>query len=181
VRRPRWPELRAGLIGIAIVLGLVEGCPIPEPSETLAWQRGYTEAIRPVQRAVLVPFGWIARDLRFGQRWALFQVGPRERFRFVVEGRRGGAWELLYRAGDPDHRAWADQLEYRRVAGARNPTDRAMQQYTGLAAWLTARVLAERPDLDAVRVRHARIVIDHGEVTDTGEHAMAYTRLRSAR
>jgi hypothetical protein len=183
VRRPRWPELRAGLIAVAIALGLVEGCPQPEPGYERGWQREYVAILRPVQRAVLAPVAWIPRDLRFSQRWALFQVGARERFRLTVEGQaRGpGAWAVLYRAGDPAHRAYAELLEYRRVQGVWNPTDRVASRYTEFASWFTARVLADRPDLEAVRIWQERILVEQGEVTGTGERWFVYTRPRSVR
>ena len=180
MKRPRWPELRAGLIAVAIALGLVEGCPLPPRGEERPWQRGYVGAVRPVQEAVLAPVAWLPRALRFSQRWALFQVGARERFRLEVEGRAGGAWTLLYRAGDGEHRAYTDLLEHRRVQGAWNPTDRPSARYSQFAAWLTAHVLADRPDLDAVRIRQERIVVDQGEVTGTGERVFAYTRVRGS-
>jgi hypothetical protein len=182
VRRPRWPELRAGLIALAIGFGLVEGCPQPQPGYERGWQRGYVAVLRPVQAAILAPVAWVPRELRFSQRWALFQVGARERFRLTVEGwaRADGAWVVLYRAGDPAHRELAELLEHRRVQGAWNPTDRAAPGYTRLASWLTARVLAERPELDAVRISHERILADQGEIASLGERWFTYTRLRSA-
>ena len=180
MRRPRWPEVRAGLIAVAIAFGLVEGCPLPQPGYERPWQRGYVGVLRPVQQAVLAPVAWLPRDLRFSQRWALFQVGARERFRFTVEGRAGGAWTVLYRAGDPAHRAYAELLEFRRVQGVWNPTDRIAWRYPQFASWFTARVLADRPDLDAVRIWQERIQVDHGEVTSLGQRWFDYTRLRSS-
>lgn len=178
MRRPRWPDVRAGLIAIAIAFGLVEGWPQPQRGYERPWQHGYVAVVRPVQDAVLAPVAWLPRDLRFSQRWALFQVGARERFRFTVEGRAQGAWTVLYRAGDPRYRAYAELLEFRRVQGVWNPTDRTSGWYLQFAAWFTARVLADRPELDAVRISHERIVVDQGEVTDTGVRWFDSTRLR---
>ena len=181
MRRPRWPELRAGLIAVAIALGLVEGCPLPPPGEEAPWQRGYVAALRPAQRAVLAPVAWLPRALRFTQRWALFQVGPRDRFRLEVEGRAAGEWTLLYRAGDRAHAAYADLLEHRRVQGAWNPTDRPPPGYARFVAWFTALVLAERPELDAVRIRQAPITVDQGRITAAGPQVFSYTRARGLR
>jgi hypothetical protein len=179
VRRPCWPELRAGLIAVAIAFGLVEGCPQPERGYEREWQRGYLAILRPVQEAVLTPVAWLPRNLRFSQRWALFQVGARERFRFTVEGRAEGAWTVLYRAGDPERRAYAELLESRRVWGVWSPTDRVAGRYPQFASWFTARVLADRPELDGVRIWQERILVDQGEVTSLGQRWFDYTRLRS--
>lgn len=177
----RWPELRATLIAAAIALGMIEGCPLPQRGTERDWQRGYVGALRPVQQAVLTPVAWIPRALRFSQRWALFQVGARDRFRIEVEGLVGGVWTLLYRAGDGAHRAYADVLEHRRVWGVWNPTSQVAGRYPQFTTWLATRVLTDRPDVDAVRIRQEKIVVGQGEVTGTGEYAFSYTRRRSGR
>jgi len=177
----RWPDLRAGLIAIAFAFGLIEGCPQPQPGYERGWQRRYVAVLRPAQEVLLWPVAWLPRDLRFSQRWALFQVGSRERFRLTVEGDVRGAWTVLYRAGDPEHRAYAELLEHRRVQGVWNPTDRVAGRYTEFASWLTARVLADRPELDGVRIWQERIFVDQGEVTGSGERWFVYTRPRSRR
>lgn len=178
MKRPRWPELRAGLIAIAVALGLVEGCPQPERGYERGWQHEYVAVLRPVQRALLAPVAWVPRHLRFSQRWALFQVGARERYRLTVEGLAGGTWTVLYRAGDPEHRAYAGVLEYRRVQGVWNPTDHVAGRYPDFGAWFKARVLAEHPELDAVRMWQERIFVDQGEIAGTGERRFESTRPR---
>ena len=96
-------QLRAAAIALAIVIGLIDGLPLPPRAEAKPWQRPIVEAVAPVQRAVLAPFAWIGRQLRFSQRWALFQGAPAQRFRMEVAGRGGdGEWHVVYRAGADD-------------------------------------------------------------------------------
>jgi hypothetical protein len=178
----RWPELRAGLIAMAIAIGLVDGCPLPPPGYVKPWQAPVVDLVRPVQRAVLTPFRWINHGLQFSQRWSLFQVAARERFRLEIEGRaQGGPWEVLYRAGDADHAAYAELLHHDRVRGAWDPTDRPSPQYRSFAPWLMDRILVDRPALQAVRMRFEKIVIERGEVRGTGIHVYELTTTRSPR
>ena len=166
-------QLRAAAIALAIVIGLIDGLPLPPRAEAKPWQRPIVEAVAPVQRAVLAPFAWIGRDLRFSQRWALFQGAPAQRFRMEVAGRGGdGEWHVVYRAGADDE----ELLAYRRVRGAWNPTDHPTGQYAAFVTWLAARMRAAHPDFSAVRVRMENVVIDHGEVRDTGTFTFVQTR-----
>lgn len=180
--RRRWPEVRAGLIALAIVLGLVDGCPLPSPQYVRPWQAPIVDVVRPIQHAILAPFRWITRHLRFSQRWALFQVAERDAHRLEIDGRvHGGPWQPLFRAGDPAHAAYADLLEQERVRGAWDPTDRPMSQYPALARWLTQRVLDDHPELQAVRLRFEKIVIDEGTVRGTGIYVYPFGRERGQR
>jgi hypothetical protein len=179
----RWPELRAGLISFAIVLGVVDGCPIPPPSETPAWERGLVDAIRPFQRWFLWPFTRFHREVRFSQRWALFQDPSRTRYRFEVNGRSSsGPWHPLFRAGDPEHTEYASLLLYRRIHGAWNPTDRPTMQYPGFAEWFLGRVLADHPELTLVGLRQQKVLIDDdGQVHDTGQYDFGMVRGRGSK
>jgi hypothetical protein len=177
-----WPQLRAGLIALAILLAFIEGCPIPPLHEAYAWQRPYVAAIKPVQRAALRPVAWIPRELWFSQRWALFQAADPERFRLEISIRTAGGDErILYRAGDAAHAAYEDQLEYRRVRGAWNPTDRTMGQYPGFMRWFTARVLADHPEAQLVRFRMERILIEGGRPRGLGTFAFERVHRRGRR
>jgi hypothetical protein len=181
VRRvgPRWRDLRAGLIAFAILLALVDGLPIPPLHEADPWQRPIVEAVQPIQRGALRPFAWVTRDLRFTQRWALFQAASPSRYRMEVEGRdRAGTWRMLYRAGDADADEDAALLEYRRLRGAWNPTKRPAGTYPAFVDWLSARLLARHTDLVVVRVRMERVAIRGGTVTDMGEHVFEIVRAR---
>src|SRR5215211_3208697 len=39
----RWPEIRAGMVALAIFFGLVDGCPLPPPEHTPAWEQNFVE------------------------------------------------------------------------------------------------------------------------------------------
>lgn len=175
----RWPQVRAGLIAFAIGIGLVDGCPLPPKQYVRPWQEPIVEVVRPIRNAVIRPFTWVTRAFRFSQRWALMQVADRERYRFTVEGRAAdGTWSLLYRANDADHAAFADLLEGHHVWGTWNPTDRMMSQYSAFVGWFTGHVLAQRPDLAAVRTSQEKIVIEDGDLRGTGEFTVVMTRER---
>jgi hypothetical protein len=170
----RWRDLRAGLIALAIVLALVEGCPIPPPHETLPWQQGYVSLIRPVQRAVMTPFAWIPRRLRFTQRFALFQAAEPDRFRLEIRGRTASGEErIVFRAGDDGE--YADLLTQRRVRGAWNPSDNPTSQYAAFTRWFANRVFDDHADIRIVTFRFARVHIEEGVPRDTGMTAFNVT------
>ena len=162
----RWRDVRAGLIAFAILLALVEGCPIPPPGETLAWQKFYVEPVRRVQRAVLTPFAWIPRRLRFTQRFALFQAAEADRYRLEIVARlRDGGERVVFRAGDDG--PYSDILVQRRVRGVWNPTDNPTSQWPRFVEWFARRVLADQPDADFVTFRFVRVHIVGGVPRDT--------------
>jgi hypothetical protein len=175
----RWPSIRAGLIGLAILVGLVDGCPLPPEKDVTSTQRPFVDVLRPAQQTILSPLKWVTRGVRFTQRWALMQAAARERFRFTVEGRAlDGTWNVIYRANDPDHTAFADILETHHIWGVLNPTDRMMGQYNAFVKWFTAHALAARADLTAVRTKQEKIVIEDGDFRGTGEFTSVMTRER---
>jgi hypothetical protein len=155
---PRWPELRAALIALAIVLGVVDGLPIGKPP----------------------PLSWIEHTLRVSQNWGLFAAPGRDRFRMSIEGQRAdGTWQILFRAGDRDHADDAEMLLYRRVRGVWDPTDQPPAQYVAFAEWEIARMLARHPELVAVRVWMEPIRIgDDGALEPSGRFVLAHARTR---
>lgn len=170
--------MRAGAIALVIAIGLVDGCPLPPRAYVQPWQAPIVDVVRPLQRTLLWPFRWIQRGLAITQRWALFQVAPRDRYRLEVHGRRGTEWELLFRAGDPAHATYADLLLDERVRGAWNPEDRAARQLGTFAPWFLGHVLADHPELAAARLWFERIVIEDGTVHGTGLYVMPFERTR---
>lgn len=144
-------QLRAALIAFAIVVSLVEGCPVPHAGHaTLAhpanqreverWSEILTElgyAISPPDLAervvaasdalgrmhgrIVAPVAPLQRWTRTSQRWNLFPLADPAPYRMHVEAQCSGEWRLLYRPLDPDHRFMGTALEYRRLRGAWNP------------------------------------------------------------
>lgn len=175
----RWPEVRAGLIALAILFGLIDGCPLPTPAGTPAWERGFVEPIRKVRDVAETPVRWIRDTFAVTQQWALYQAPITHRYRMWIEGQTADrTWHVLYLAGDPDHAEDAAFLEHPRVWGVWDPTDTPTMEYTAFAAWETARVLAMHPELTAARVKMEAIEIGQGEYTPTGTFEWPYLRRR---
>ncbi|MBL0219229.1 MAG: hypothetical protein IPQ07_35835 [Myxococcales bacterium] len=137
--------------------------------------------MRPIQIEVMRPFRWVQRALLVTQRWALFQVAERDRYRLELHGRSGGSWSLMFRAGDAEYTAYRSLLLDERVRGAWNPTDRAMRQYGVFSEWFLGHVLAEHPEIDAARLWFERIEIEDGEARSTGKFVMPIVRERGAK
>ena len=189
----RWRDLRAGLIGLAIVLGLVDGCPVPRNGreQRVADQRLGRSVSRVVARLervrarVLEPIAPAAELFGLRQRWKLFAGAARRRFRMTIEVRGPGEpWRLVYRPHDEAHDTLAAQITYRRVRGAWNPhtTYGARGGYAPFAGWIADELFARDPRLDAVRVQMERILIGpRGDYTPTGEVAYPIVLTRADR
>ena len=176
---PRWPEIRAGLIALVIFLGLVQGCPLPSPGKTPAWQRWFIEPIRSAQRVVLTPVAWIEPRLRVSQRWALYQAPKVDKHRLWIEGRDArGQWHLVFRAGDGAHAEDRELIDYTRPRGTWDPMGRLPQQYPAFASWITLRVLAQHPDYVAARVRLEKVRITDDGPVFTGEFVQHHMHVR---
>ena len=175
----RWPAVRAGVIAVAIAFGLVDGCPLPTRDHTPAWERGFVEPLRDARRIVELPVAWFGRTFRISQQWALYQSPSPDRFRMWIEGQRADrTWQLVYRAGDPDHAEDAAVIEHARVWGTWDPTDRPPAEYTAFGAWITTRVLDRHHEFAAARLRMEPIAIGQGAYTPSGTFQWAHTRLR---
>lgn len=173
----RWPEVRAGLIAIAIGFGLVDGCPLPDRETTLAWQRPIVEPVRAVRDVAEKPVAWIVPALRVSQKWALYQHPGGLHFRMWLEGQdRSGTWRLLYRAGDPEHAEDAAVIDSGRVWGVYTPTDEGKPplQYFAFCRWITGRALVRHPELVTARVRLEQIDIEDGVAKPTGAWGFPY-------
>lgn len=174
----RWPQIRAGLIALAIAFGLIDGLPIPPPNETPAWEAGFVDVLRSVQHTLIWPMRWLHPQLRVGQRWALYQAPGKAPWRMWIEGRRSGQWVIVYRAGDPEHAEDADVLEYGRIRGVWNLTSNVPVQFGSFADWVTARVLDRHPELTGVRVRMEKVRLTSDGVVPLGEFADIHVRDR---
>jgi hypothetical protein len=175
----RWPELRAALLAAGVGFGLVNGCPLPPPKETPAWERGFVEPLRSVQQIAQWPVGWIEPWLRISQRWALYQNPAGERSRLWLEGQTAdGVWHLYYRAADPDHAEDARVLEPSRVWGMYEPNQGAPPGYARFCHWITTRLLDHHPEVVAVRARLEDIQIVRGAFESKGSFQHECVRLR---
>jgi hypothetical protein len=178
----RWPEVRAGLIAIAIGLGLVDGCPLPPRGEAPAWSADLVEPIRRMQAIAEWPVAWMRPRLRIAQRWALYQAPGIDRFRMSLDGQTAdGTWHVLYRAGDADHDEDASLIEYARVRAAWAPSSELPSAYRRFAAWLTGRALTRHPELVAARMRLEKIRLGRDGFDSTGEYTGEYVHPRGAR
>jgi hypothetical protein len=179
--RACWPAARAVLIALALTFGLVDGCPIPERRNAPRWAHGIADRADEVRRTIRRPVAWIGEDLDFSQRWALFRGASPRRFRLYVEGKTAtGDWQLLHRAGDPEHAAYADLLAYRRVRGTYSPGGQSSQtQYRAFATWMTLRVLDDHPELAVARTRLERVLIgEGGGYAPTGDFTLEHQERR---
>jgi hypothetical protein len=137
---------------------LLDGLPITEGKGLKRLSPAVRRAAKlssRVRATLLTPFRGLADALVVSQRWSLFSGAKEERHRLWIEGRRGRRdWTILYRPHDIEHAWLADAMEYRRVRGTWNAGRRGGgPAYDAFAAWVSARLLRERPDLSAVRVR----------------------------
>jgi hypothetical protein len=177
--RARWPAARAALIALALAFGLIDGCPIPERRHAPAWAHDLADDAYAVRRTLRRPVAWIGEELDVSQRWLLFRGVSRKRFRLYVEGKTAtGDWQLLHRAGDPDHAAYADLLAYRRVRGTYAASPTARRQYRGFAIWMALRVLDDHPELAVARTRLEGVQIGEGGYTPTGEFTLEHQERR---
>ncbi len=175
----KWPEVRAGVLAVVIAFGLVEGCPLPVPGDTPAWERGFVEPIRTIQRVVLTPVAWLRPALRVTQRFALFQASDPDRVRFEVDGQDAShAWHLLYRSGDPEHDAYSGILDYRRIRGVLEPIEAPQPNYQPFCTWLAALIFADQPALAAVRFRFEQVHLEPGEVQSSGVFVYPVVKVR---
>ena len=178
--RTRWPAVRAALVALALALGLVDGCPIPTRAAAPGGAAELVGRADAARDAIRRPIAGLAIDLDISQRWALFRGASRRRFRLYVEGKpEAGDWQLLFRAGDPEHAAYEDLLAYRRVRGTYSPSGTTGRgQYHAFATWMTLRALDDHPDFAIARTRLERIVIGEGEYTPTGEFTTEHQERR---
>jgi len=106
-----------------------------------------------VVEVVRMPFKPVFRVLKTGQQWGLFAVVAEHPDGLLVEVRRDGEWEVLYRRLDSDH-DWRDgMLKYRRLRGVWDGVkDEPKGTYKRFSVWLAKEIFREQPDVDRVRV-----------------------------
>ena len=173
--KPWWPQIRAGLVALAIAVGLLDGCPMPSGSEEKRYLKEYlgpqpaaaVDAADRVRVRLLQPFRIIGDLGNLRQRWILFSGAPRKRYRMWIDARTGPdeAWETLYRAQDDDHAFLDDQLSYRRIRGAWSPRGSGGPRgaYPSFATWIAREIFAR----DA-RYREVRVQMEQFEIAEGG-------------
>ncbi len=183
-----WPNVRATLIGLAIVVGLVDGCPVPtgkQRDQLSPDANAAIDDINAVRVAILKPLRPVRRLTNIQQKWNLFRGAGRVRHRMWIEARAGtgGEWEVLYRAMDDEHDFMADQLAYRRLRGAWNPRGSSGPRgaYPSFVTWIAAEVFEADERWTDVRVRMEKVQIGaSGGNTPTGEFEYTMNRRRHA-
>jgi hypothetical protein len=171
-----WPAVRAALITLALVVGLIEGLPAGD---------AHLARLARVQRGMLSPFRFIGDGLHITQHWKLFPVANPDRFRMWIEARTApdAAWQLLYRPHDDAHTWLADALEYRRMRGAWNPGTRHVRgAYPSFVTWVAGTTFVRDPRWQALRVRMEVLDIDPRRAGDptgaTGRFVFEEVRAR---
>jgi hypothetical protein len=162
--------VRAWLITLGILLGLVDGCPIPTPHVMEKLPPSLQAAcalLYDAQRGALEPFRPIKDALLISQRWALFSTTGGQRYRLWIEASAGPGepWTLLYRAEDPDHAFLEDTLAYRRVRNVWNPSRRGTKRsYPAFASWMARAIFLRDASYQLVRVGLERgRILEHGK------------------
>ncbi len=155
-----WRHARAGLILLAMVVGLIDGCPLP-PARKAGAMRDLVERTVALQIDVLRPFRPLEKAFKLDQRWKLFPVAERDRHRMWIEtAGDSGDWQIVFRAHDDAHTTMGDALEYRRIRGSWNPGTRGPRgAYGAFVAWISRTLMRRDPRITRVRVRMERIHI----------------------
>jgi hypothetical protein len=155
----RWSTIRALLLAAALVVGLIDGCPVPSEKNLQEWPPAlvpFGKKLTATREWLMKPFSWIRDGLGVSQRWSLFSAPDEKRFRMWIEARSAqGSWQILFRAHDPLHRYQADLIEYRRLRGAWNIYKRGPNAgYPVFVDWVSRTIFLD-PALkfDEVRVR----------------------------
>ncbi|HEY3595054.1 MAG TPA: hypothetical protein VGL13_14315 [Polyangiaceae bacterium] len=179
--------MRAALITLTILLGLVDGCPIPTPqvkARLPAILQETSDQLAEAQHVALAPFSPIRDVFLISQRWALFSTtgGIRSRMWIEARGDASEPWTMLYRSGDDGPDYLYETLEYRRVRNTWNPNRRGPKwSYSAFCAWAARTIFLHEPRFQFVRVRMERGTVTHdgsafvpsGDFQDVVEHTRA--------
>jgi len=172
-----WAKWRAGLIALAIVFTLIDGCPVPSDENLKRWPERWVQygiRLRETRALLLTPIAGVTEFFDVRQRWKLFSAARIERTWMYVEARRSRkAWQLLYRPHDPQANYASSLLQYRRIRGAWNVhRPDPGPGYPAFVDAIARRIFLD-PNLryDEVRVRMARIRVLPGRAAfeETGE------------
>ena len=177
-----WPVARALLIALVLVIGMVDGLPLPVEKRTPPSMKPTVKKLRKLRTAVMRPFMPIREAFRLHQQWKLFPTAAIKQHRLWVEARPNSKspWEIIYRPLDDEHTFMEDAIEYRRLRGAWNPGRSARRGYAPFVKWVAGQVFAARPDANEVRVRleNIRVLPREGRFESVGKFQFERTRRR---
>jgi hypothetical protein len=179
-----WPHVRAALILLTIVFGLIDGAPIPTGKQV-------PEAIQPAMKTLGRTRGKLTKPVRplanlfkVYQRWKLFPTAKRTQHWMWIELLREGVpdWQILYRPNDSEHAGMKYQVEYRRLRGGWNPGTRGTRTgYGPFVQWLAGEIFTAQPDVQSVRVRFEKIRIEPRRGSFVAEDAFEHRLVESRR
>ncbi len=101
-----------------------------------------------------LPFRPFYRLTDTTQQWGLFAIVTQRPDHLLIEVRRDGDWQTLYRRLDPED-DWRDAtLKYRRIRGVWDGVegDEPKGTYKRFTVWIAKEIFREQPDVDRVRV-----------------------------
>jgi hypothetical protein len=103
--------------------------------------------------ALRLPFKPFFEVTDTSQQWGLFAIVTQKPDHLVIEVRRDGDWQTLYRRLDPED-DWRDPvLKYRRIRGVWDGVDDEPKgTYKRFTVWIAKEIFAEQPRVDRVRV-----------------------------
>lgn len=105
-------------------------------------------------KALRFPFEPFFRYTHTNQQWGLFAIVAEHPERLVIEVRRDGEWERVYRRLDPAYTWHEEQLKYRRIRGIWDSVkDPPKGTYKRFSQWVARTAFAEDPAVDRVRVK----------------------------
>lgn len=184
-RLERWPALRAVLLTLVILHGILYGLQIPAFDQARLerehWQPlvqrvqqltgdsdadardrivRYSQTLRTAQSKAVWPLAWLYHWLDGGQTWNMFAGAEQQNFALHVDMRREGReeFETLYTVHDPSAQFERERIEYRRVHGAYIAFNHGTPgPYYPFCRWVAKRIFYTYPDAAEVRVRMRRL------------------------
>ena len=85
--RQHWPAVRALLVALIIVVGLVDGLPLPNNKRTPPAMLPTVKQLRKLRTQFMTPFRPVREAFRMHQQWRLFPTASLKQHRLWVEGR----------------------------------------------------------------------------------------------
>lgn len=157
--RLRDPQVRDALAPWAELVARLRLADDVDGGYRWLWDAGHRMV--QVRRAVMTPISPYLRFTGNAQSWKMFGVAPAQHARLEIHGRApGGDWEPLYVEHQGPDWGWV-LLDHSRVRAMRSmfADGTGRGRYHGFAKAVGRRALADRPDLDTIRVRLQGVVV----------------------